>query len=117
MSQDLKLDSNHDMAIEGNDIVLVAGPDEAAQSILIRLYAYYGEWFLDTSLGTPHYQEVLGNPFRVDNQAAVYRRRVLQTPGTKSIENVSFSRINRQLSFNANAILEDGSTVPISITV
>ena len=117
MSQDLKLNTDHDIAIEEGDLVLVAGPDESAQSILIRLYAYFGEWFLDTSLGTPHYEKILGKPFRLDNQAAVYRRRVLQTEGVVSIGNVSFSRTNRVLSFNANAILEDGSTVPINITV
>jgi hypothetical protein len=117
MSQDIKLDDNHDLAIENNDIQLVSGPDESAQSILIRLYAYFEEWFLNTSLGTPHYQNVLGNPFRPENQAAIYRRRILQTEGVDSIEIFSFTRINRELRVNATVKLVDGSTVPISITV
>lgn len=117
MAQDLKLDSNHDLAIENNDLQLVTGPDESAQSILIRLYAYFGEWFLNTSLGTPHYQSVLGNPFRPENQAAIYRRRILQTEGVDKIETFGFTRINRELRVNATVKLVDGSTVPVSITV
>lgn len=117
MAQDLKLDDNHDLAIENNDLQLVSGPDEAAQSILIRLCTYFGEWFLNTGLGTPHYQKILGNPFRPENQAAIYRRRILQTEGVDKIETFSFTRINRELRVNATVKLVDGSTVPVSITV
>jgi hypothetical protein len=116
MAQDFELDSNHDLAVT-DDFGLVAGPDESAQSIKIRLWAYLGEWFLDTSLGTPHYEEVLGNPFRPENQAAVYRRRILQTQGVVSIQDFGFSRIARELSVNATARLQDGSTVPVNIEV
>lgn len=117
MSQDLDLNSDHDIYLQDDDFVLVAGPDESAQSIKIRLWAYLGEWFLDTSLGTPHYEEVLGNPFRPNNQAAVYRRRILATGGVRSIESFSFARVARQLEVNATARLIDGSTVPIIISV
>jgi len=117
MAQDLALNTDHDIDFDGDDFVLVAGPDQAAQSILIRLWAYLGEWFLDTSLGTPHYQQILGNPFRPNNQAAIYRRRILGTNGVRSIENFSFARVGRDLEVNAIARLDDGSSVPINITV
>lgn len=117
MGQDLALNSDHDLDFNGDDFILTAGPDKTAQSILIRLWAYLGEWFLDTSIGTPHYQQVLGQPFRPNNQAAVYRRRILNTEGVRSIENFSFARVGRDLEVNAIARLADGSRVPINITV
>lgn len=117
MSQDLALSSDHDIYLEDNDFALVAGPDESAQSILIRLWTYYGEWFLDTSLGTPHYEKILGNPFRPNNQAAIYRRRILATEGVTAIENFSYSRVARNLEVSATARLTDGSIVPIIVGV
>lgn len=56
---DLKLDSSRDLAIETFDVAGVAGADEVAQRIGTRLRLFRGEWFLDTTAGTPWYDTVL----------------------------------------------------------
>ena len=55
---DLKLTQEHD--IDWNDIRLTEDNAESvAQRIKIRLLRYQGEYFLNTLLGLPYFQEIL----------------------------------------------------------
>ncbi len=45
---------------EGDDTWLVNSPEAVAQAIKTRFLLWYGQWFLDTTEGTPWIQSVLG---------------------------------------------------------
>ena len=45
---------------QGDDTWLVNSPEAVAQAIKTRFLLWYGEWFLDTTAGTPWIQSVLG---------------------------------------------------------
>jgi hypothetical protein len=82
---DLKLDGNHDVLIEDDDLVLVDGVDAVAQDVDIRLQFFLGEWFLDTRLGIPYYQQILGEKPRLGAVASIIRKAIFTTPGVISI--------------------------------
>lgn len=69
---------------------LINSPAAVAQSVLTRLRLWQGEWFLDTTEGTPWSQQILGR-----NTQAIYdlaiRTRVLDTDGVTSIADYSSS--------------------------
>lgn len=60
MSVDLGLDPlTGDLAIEGNDLVIVSTSEQMVQNLKIRLRFFQGEWFLDIAQGLPFYESIL----------------------------------------------------------
>jgi hypothetical protein len=45
---------------QGDDTWLINSPEAVAQAIKTRFELWYGQWFLDTTEGTPWIQSVLG---------------------------------------------------------
>lgn len=81
---------------------LVNSPQTVAQAIGTRLKLWLGEWFLDTTDGTPYLTQVLGERYgknpdtAIKNPDAAIKRRILGTPGVSQL--LSYSS-----SFNAPA--------------
>jgi len=83
------LDANGDYSGgRGQGNFLINSPSCVAQSVLTRLRLWAGEWFLDTTEGTPWLQKVLGKSSKLVYDIAI-RTRVLGTQGVSSIENYS----------------------------
>jgi len=91
-----KLDANEDYSFgNGNLDFHKDTPETVAQAVLTRLRLWSGEWFLDTTEGTPYQAGVFGK----NDQATadgVMRERILGTQGVVGI--VAFSSsLNRDL--------------------
>jgi hypothetical protein len=95
---DLRLDTNHDIAISGGDFVLV-GTDtddadevraECVQQVLIALKMRRGEYFLDITKGMP-YLELSGINIEEAVVAARTRAVVEDVPLVQSVSDVSVS--------------------------
>lgn len=69
---------------------LYNSPACVAQAVQTRLLLYLGEWFLDTTDGTPWFQNILGKQFNSDPTIYV-KQRVLGTPNVTAI--VSFNSL------------------------
>lgn len=86
-------------------------PEAVAQAIQTRLELFTGDWFLDTTEGTPWRQDVLGK-----GTTAVYdiviQERILGTPGVLSIDAYSstLNRDTRALTISATVTTAYGST-------
>ncbi len=65
------------------------GAARVAQAVGIRLRAWLGEWFLDTTYGVPYLERVLGKVSRPEIVEAVLRSQILGVAGVRSI--LSFS--------------------------
>lgn len=63
---------------------LVDSPAAVAQLVQTRLLLVAGEWFLDTSAGTPYSTEILG-PHRQSLYDQAIRQVVLRTPNVSGI--------------------------------
>lgn len=86
----------------GQNDMLINTPETVAQAVKTRLRLWLGEWFANTSDGTPWFEQVLGK-YTAGVRAAVLRRRILSTPGVSQV--------------NAFYSSYDGETRQLSVTV
>ena len=105
-----KLDSDGDMVFgHGDEDFYKDSAEGVAQNARTRLQLWWGQWFLDTSEGTPWLEKVLGKQSAAD---IIVRERILGTPGVKEI--TSFESVadpdTRTLSFTAEISTVYGST-------
>lgn len=78
-------DDNGDYTFgQGNDTWLIDSPKAVAQAVKTRFLLWRGQWFLDTTDGTPWIQSVLGKQ-RPETYNLAIRQRILETRGVNSI--------------------------------
>ena len=66
----------------GDRDFFVDTPEGIAQNVMTRLALWQGQWFINTSEGTPWLQQILGKHHVVDQ---VIKSRILDTPGVLAI--------------------------------
>lgn len=97
---------------------LVNSSAEIAQRVGTRLRLLEGEWFLDTTSGTPYSTLVLGKGTRPYYDQAI-KARILGTTGVTEITEYSSSLVNRTLSVTARVSTIYGPitvVTPLSVT-
>lgn len=107
MSWDLRLGPNRDLTAG-----IVTGVDEIIQRLVTRLNRELGEWFLNTSVGLPWYQDgngLLGSRDK-QNLNLLIRRETLQTAGINRIIkfNSIFNTTTRQFTIYMYLVTEQG---------
>ena len=80
-----KLDSNGDYTFgQGVNNFYVDQPETVGQAVMTKLKLFQGEWFLDTTAGTPYSSQILGAGMVATYDAAI-QDVILSTPGVNSI--------------------------------
>lgn len=82
-----------DLRLQDGDLALdaagrasfVSGAERVAQQIRLHLRTFLGEWFLDTSFGTPWFEQVYGRSRDLDAVRAVLRAQVASVPDVVSV--------------------------------
>jgi len=93
-----KLDANGDYSFgQSQNNFWVDVPDGVAQAVKTRLALLQGEWYLDSTEGTPYSTKILGTGTK-DLYDIAIRDRILGTTGVNSIVSYSSSLNNRILS-------------------
>ena len=94
-----KLDSNGDYVLGTGQDFYVNSPEAVAHAVQTRLALYRGQWFLDTTDGTPWRTDVLGK-FTKQAYDSVIQNRILGTEGVTSIVSYDsqYDPNNRKLS-------------------
>lgn len=88
------VDQTGDMQFGNNQAnFLRNSPDAVAQIIASRLALWTGQWFLDTSQGTPWATKVLGK-YTANTRDPAIQARILGTPGVLKIT-AYWSSLNR----------------------
>lgn len=119
---DLLLDS------DTNDIIFVNGQcpvtqrltDVVAQRLKITLYTFLGEWFLDTSIGVPYFQQIFGKVRSKSTIDLIFQRIIANDPDV--IEILSFesdlaaSTRGYTMTFQVR-VRDNTSSLPITIQV
>lgn len=94
---------------------LVDSPFAVAQAIRTRLALWEGEWFLDTTEGTPYSNQILGMGTQMLYDQAI-QARIKGTPGVLDIASYSSSLDNRKLTVTCTVDTVFGVTIPINAT-
>lgn len=99
----------------GDDAWLTNSPEAVAQAIKTRFELWYGQWFLDTTEGTPWMQSVLGKQ-RPEVYNLAIRQRILETSGVRSITdfNTTVNTSTRRVTFTATVETLYGTTTVTS---
>lgn len=106
-----KLDANGDMMFgRGQADFWRDVPEAPAQAVKTRLFLRLGEWFLDTSDGTPWDTEILGAHTQNTRDAAL-RERIEGTTGVSSLDaySSSYDPNTRSLSVSATVTTSYGA--------
>lgn len=82
---DLKLSSNHDLFFKNNRLVLVEGVNQKAQQIKIALMTFLGEWFLDTTIGLPYFEQILLKSADKVKIETIFRKKILAVAGVQRV--------------------------------
>lgn len=99
----------------GDDTWLTNSPEAVAQAIKTRFELWYGQWFLDTTEGTPWMQSVLGKQ-RPEVYNLAIRQRILETAGVSSITafDTTVNTSTRRVTFTATVETLYGTTTVTS---
>ena len=80
-----KLDANGDYTFgQGSANFFIDQPEAVGQAVMTALKLFQGEWFLDTTAGTPYNSQILGAGMVATYDAAI-QDVILSTQGVKSI--------------------------------
>ena len=99
-----------DVSLSGGDLVTVSGTAAILQNILQTLKTYYGEWFLDNTVGVDYFGTILvKNPNQGFINTALIGA-ILAVPGVTQLTNYNFSAnsATRQLSVTFTAQTTSG---------
>ena len=113
---DFKQTDTGDLFVAANgDLVLVEGLEAIAQHCEIRLRTFKGEWFLDTRIGVPWFEEILKKAPQLGVVSGILKQVILGTPGILSLQtfDIDFDLPTRELLVTFEAATTDG---PLSFT-
>lgn len=119
---DLLLDTNqHDLVfINGGCPVTQLLVDVVTQRLKITLYTFLGEWFLDTTIGVPYFQQIFGKIRTKATVDLIFQRIISDDPDV--IEILSFesslSSGDRGYSMTFQVrVIDNTASLPITIDV
>jgi len=100
---------------QGDDTWLINSAEAVAQAVKTRFLLWYGQWFLDTTAGTPWIQSVLGKQ-KPETYNLAIRQRILETQGVNSIQsfNTDVNTTTRRVTFTATIDTIYGTTTVTS---
>lgn len=78
---DIRLNDDGDIYLNEGSSELTTGQDSILQSLSQRINTFLGEWFLDTDLGVPWFEQILVKGPEPAILDAVLKRVILETPG------------------------------------
>jgi len=114
-----KLDDNGDYRFGQGSQTFLTNSDAVSQAIQTTLGLYESEWWEDTSLGLPLWQQILGAPgSKTSAITSILTQKIESVTGVSGISNVSsnFDASTRSYSFTAQVTTEYGTTTTVSTT-
>jgi hypothetical protein len=105
--------TNNDFVIVNNNLVLVESREFVQQNLKQRLQTLLGECELDTSLGVPYIEEILGKRRQQSIVENILKDAILSTPGVIKLNSFSleFEESTRILTVNFEVASESGTII------
>lgn len=111
------MDSNGDMTFGQGLQNFSVGAQACAQNVVTRLRMFLGEWFLDTSAGTPWFQDILKKPENQPLSEADIKAAILSTTGVNSIRSFTFTQARRSATVQVSVDTLYGTIEGIQVTI
>lgn len=84
--KDIQLDQvSHDIETTENDLVLIDELEAIKQNLKIRLWFFFSEWFLDTSLGLRYFEDILVKGPNLPKVESLIKATILQTENVNQL--------------------------------
>ena len=112
----IKLNASGDIEIIDGNMSIARGSEALRQQLETRFRSFRGDWFLDTRIGMPYFQEILiKNPDFVAVRG-IFREAILETPGVLEIQkfDLDFDGLTRRLSVSFSVRTEEGLILEFS---
>jgi len=119
--QDVELAADGDIRLDEHGLHFVSGLQAIEQAIRFRVLMFFGEWFLNKSIGVPWFEELIGDASKrpgVENRArAALAAAILDVPGVVAILqlNVGVDRSTRKLTATCQVRAAYGDTGIVKI--
>lgn len=99
-----------DLTTQNNSLFFVDGLDAVVQEIVIKFQFFLGEFFLDTTLGMPWFQDILIKAPSFAVVQEICKNCILQTPGVVSLNsfNLDLNAGGRSASLSFQATATNG---------
>lgn len=106
-----KLNEQGDIVTSGAD-VFINEREEIAQTCVTRLKLFLGEYFRDTTDGTPWFQQILGKFESLNTIESILRNRIARTPGVVRLLsfNLDYDLQSRSITISSYVLTQFGET-------
>ena len=88
------------------DLIMATDADAIAQQIKIVLKTFIGEWFLDTTVGIPYFEDILKKNPRSEVVETVLRGKIISVNGVTRVTAFDISIDNRLRTMNVTYTVE-----------
>lgn len=110
---------SNDLVIQDGDLVLIDGDEQIRQAILQNLQTFAGEWFLNTSIGIPYFQNIFVKNPNLDLIQLIFQNVIMGTPGVAQLNNFTFDYDNatRSLSISFIGVTSNGQVIKAQTSI
>lgn len=107
----LKLNDDHDLAIENNKFVIIDKDAALRQRLIQNLKTFFQEWFLDLTIGVPYFQIVFVKGAPPSLVSSIFKDVILQTEDVGILERfepLDYNTSTRELFIDFTVVSVDG---------
>jgi hypothetical protein len=110
---DIALNTSGDLLFTQQDLQTVIGVNEIAQNLKIRLGTFLGEYYLNTLVGIPYYEEVFVKPANQIRVDSLFKNEILNTNGILELTKYEsgFNGTTREYTINFSVRTVTGETI------
>lgn len=120
----LALDTTNDLLVTSGRLLVISGPEATAQKLTTSFQLFKGEWFLDTRIGVPWFDQVLVKAPDLEWIRRLFRRVCLSVQGVATVESIelNYDASSRSLAceisvkHDSGAIIVGGPGAPFIVT-
>lgn len=96
---DIAMDINtNDIVLQNGDIMMIDNAERCAQQIAITLRFWLGEWFLNTTEGTPYLEYILVKQPNMAHIRQILTEQIQSVEGVKSVTGMELTFDQRERS-------------------
>ena len=88
--------NTNDSVLQNGDILMIDNAERVAQQILITLRFWYGEWFLNTTEGTPYLEYILVKQPNMAHIRQILTEQIQSVEGVKSVTDMELTFDQRE---------------------